>query len=238
VRTALLTALLLAPGIAHAHLGHVVTRAERYLKVEASPEGVRIVVSLTLGPGEMARVMAAADADRDGTVTPGEADAYMAQWGEGLRTDLPVRIDGESVRVEWKEPFFDPTGPVQAMPGNVEMVARIATSGGRHRVRIEDRMRVESFDRTDVAFRVRDGATLVASGPGDAPVSVLPALAYGREGAPSALTADFELPGDPPGALPWAWIAGGAALLLVVASWLWLRGRRHPTPRDASGDGR
>jgi len=38
-----------------------------------------------------------ADTDADGIVTESERDAYLAQWGRGLRDELPVTLDGERV---------------------------------------------------------------------------------------------------------------------------------------------
>ena len=50
---------------AEAHLGHTITRAERYLKIDASESDTRIVVSLTLGAEEGQRLLESADANQD-----------------------------------------------------------------------------------------------------------------------------------------------------------------------------
>ncbi len=157
------------PELASAHLGHVVLRAERYVKLDFADDSVRVVVSLTLGPDEARRVLAATDdaGDSNGEVTQAEADAYMAQWGDGLRADLPVDVDGAPVDVAWGEAYMEPIGPIAAAPGTVEMVARVPLAAGAHRVAVHDHMRIETFDRTDIAFRARDGARLVASGIGE-----------------------------------------------------------------------
>ena len=73
-----------AASVASAHLGHLVQRAERYLKVDVSGYRVRLVVSLTLGARETARLMQQADSDGNGWVSPEERDAYMGLWGAGL----------------------------------------------------------------------------------------------------------------------------------------------------------
>jgi len=216
---------------ASAHLGHIVLRAERYLKVDVSSTEARVVVSLTLGADEARRVMAAADADGDGTVARAEADAYMAEWGEGLETDLPISVDGETVEVAWGEPFFDPIGPVRGVPATVEMVAHVPLEEGRHRITLHDRMRVEKYDRTDMAFRARGGARLVASGSGLSPDHVVRDLAYGRE-LPAAteggrFTAVVELPErrEADRALG-RWIALGATAALFLVAGAILLGRR------------
>ena len=224
----------LAPAaLVTAHLGHIVLSAERYLKVDVSKDEARLVVSLTLGPGEGRRVLEAADADQDGTVTQPEADAYMAQWGEGLRTDLPVTLDGELAELTWSEPYIDPLGSVRETPLTVEMVARLPLEAGRHTITVRDRMRREPFDRTDVAFDTREGATLIASGLDEAPTSPTPRLAYGPDlpgpdtGHP--ITAIVEVPGPPAGAAehPWMWIVLAVMGLLAVVAVLAARRRRR-----------
>lgn len=205
-----------------AHLGHVVLRAERYLKLDAEPEGVRLVVSLTLGPSETMRIAEAADGNGDGEITPAEADAYMLEWGEGLLTDLPVTVDGEPFEAQWGEPFYDPVGPIRPVPGAVEMVAHVPLSPGRHRVSIEDRMRVEAFDRTDVAFEGQPGTKTVFSGVGEEPTEWIRALAYGPNNAPERVTIVVDQPGWTKAT--WLAIVGGAALALVLLA---LVARRH-----------
>jgi hypothetical protein len=213
-----LAALLTIP--AHAHLGHVIGRAERYLKLDLSGNSARVVASLTLGEREGARVLAAADTDVSGDVSETERDAYLAQWGEGLRTELPVQVDGAPLALTWGEPYMEPIGPVRPAAVSVELVARFELSGGRQTIRIEDRaLRREVYDRTDVACRLRDGAMLIASGIGEAPSEPTPELAYAPDLSAPVLTAIVETPARSP-EVPWmaVAVAGGLALAgLVVA---------------------
>lgn len=209
--------------MASAHLGHVVLRAERYLKFDAEPEGVRLVVSLTLGPSETMRIAEAADANADGEITAQEADAYMAEWGEGLRTELPVSVDGEPIDLQWGEPYYDPIGPIRPVPGAVEMVAHVELSPGRHCVSIDDRMQIEKFDRTDVAFEGQPGTQTVFSGVGDAPSEWVRALAYGPNNAPERLTIVV----DQPGIALHVWLATGAGAMALAAVALWASRRRR-----------
>lgn len=217
---ALGAALLLAtPTPASAHLGHVILRAERYLKLDVAGNQGRVVVSLTLGEEEGRRVLEAADADSDGQVTDAEAGAYLDQWADGLASEVPIRVDGEPVEARWGEGYFDPIGRVRAAPVTVEMIARLELDG-EQTVAIEDGMvRREVFDRTDVAFRARDGAELVASGTEAPPREVVEDLAYGadfRDGEPVTLTAVVRTPERPVELPTWAWIASGGALVLIV----------------------
>lgn len=201
---------------ARAHLGHEIARAERYLKLDVSGHAARIVVSLTLGEREGARVLAAADTDASGDVSEAERDAYLTQWGEGLRSELPVLVDGAPLSLVWSEPYMEPIGPVRPVAVTVELVARFELAGGRQTIRIEDRVpRREVYDRTDVAFRARDEATLIASGAGEAPAEPTPDLAYAPDVSAPTLTAVVETPPRSPD-MPWSAIAIGAGLVLAV----------------------
>ncbi len=166
---------------ARAHLGHVVDRAERYVKLDVTPGDARIVVSLTLGPAEMASVLGAADADRDGRVTDEEADAYVRTWSAGLDEELAVRIGGERVDLVWGEPFLEPAGAVRPVVGTVELVGHAVLGAGRVPIVFEDRMQRPVFDRTDVSLEARNGVHLVAAGPGEAPAGNVPRFAFGPE---------------------------------------------------------
>lgn len=193
-----LLAVLLTPAPAGAHLGHEIARAERYLKLDVSGHRARVVVSITLGPIEGGRVLAAADADGDGRVSEAERDAHLAQWGAGLRDELPIELDGVRQVVSWDEPYMEPIGRVQAVPVTIELVARLELEGGRQTLRLTDAMvRREVYDRTDVAFRVRDDARLVASGAGPDPDEPELDLAFGPQTnrtPPQMLTAVLETP--------------------------------------------
>jgi hypothetical protein len=215
----------------------VILRAERYLKLDVSARDARVVVSLTLGEDEGRRVLSAADADGDGRVTSGEADAYLAQWAAGLRREVPIEVDGRELAVAWAEGYFEPIGAVRATPLTVEMVARFELAGGEQTVRLVDRMvRREVFERTDVAFDVRDGAELLASGVEGEPREPTPELAYGsdfRPGEPVPLVAELRTPPPepPPATFPRQWIAagvGGAAIALVALAAALRRRRALP----------
>jgi hypothetical protein len=217
-------------GPARAHLGHVVLRAERYFKVDASAEETRVVVSLTLGADEGRRLLDGADLDRDGAVSQAEADAYMLQWAAGLAEELPIEVDGAPVELVWGEPFLDPIGPVRATPLTVEMVARLPTPGREHQIVLHDRMvRREVFDRTDVAFRAHDGAELLTAGAGPAAQGRETTLSYGRAAgpAPDALSARIRYPSHSEPTSEWVWVA--ALLLATLVGAVGIRwARRRP----------
>ncbi len=211
---------------ARAHIGHEVLRAERYLKLDATASDTRLVVSLTLGDLEGERVLRIADTDADGTLSDAEADAYLAAWGAGLRDELPVRVDGAPLEVEWRDGWLEPRGAIRRAPLSVEMVAHLALEGDEHVIVFEDRMRREPYERTDVSFRAHDGAELTACGAQSEPASIERDLAFGPDpSAPRFFGARVRF-ARAPRADTALWIGLGAlACALVVTATLVLRRR-------------
>lgn len=232
-RSVLLGVLLSAfvSSTASAHVGHVILRAERYLKLDVGGRSVRLVVSLTLGPAEGERVLEAADTSGDGHVDEAESDAYLAQWAEGLREELPVRVGSSVVAVDYRDGYLDPLGQVRPTPVTVELVGHFELPGGEQTIRVEDRMvRREVFERTDVAFRARDGAVLIASGADEVPTEVTAELAYGpglRPQQPVPLTAIVQTPAAPPAVDGDTALKMGAGAVAVLALLVYLVARRR-----------
>jgi hypothetical protein len=210
-------AALARPSAAHAHLGHLVMGAERYLKLDAAPGEVRVVVSLMLGPSETRRALEPADTNQDDSVSRVEADAYLVGWAAELEREVVVTVDGAPAEgLEWRDGVLEPIGPIAAQPLTVEMVAHVPLRGGEHTICVRDTMDVSRVERTDVALGARDGATLLRAGVGSAPVGVLRALSFGRELSPAGgrvFTAVVRTPEEPTSP---AWIA--LAALAVAAS--------------------
>jgi hypothetical protein len=202
---------------ARGHIGHVITRAERYLKLDATEADTRFVVSLTLGAAEGRQVLALADTDESGAVDEAEMGAYLASWSEGLRTELPIEVDGAPLEVTWGEGWMDPIGAVRSAPVTVEMVAHLPLTEREHRVVVRDRMvRREVFDRTDVAFRAHDGAELVRCGPSAEPPDVEDDAAFLTGGAAlDLMTADLRFVRRS-ATSPRALGLGGGLVVLVV----------------------
>jgi hypothetical protein len=171
--------------------------------------------------------------DGDGTLTEADADADLAVWGDGLVTDLPVEVDGEPVVVQWGEPYLDPTGAIAPRPATVEMVARIPLAAGEHRITMRDRMQRETYDRTDVAFRVRESAELVASGAEEDPEGRAVTLAFAGSRGPDVFTAVVNVAGpseeaapeDEEGAPPWLWL-GVLSVAVILALGFYATRRR------------
>ena len=220
---------LLLPSLAGAHPGHLGIQAERYLKLEVLPDGLRFVVSLTLGAVAADRWLRAADADGDGSVSPEEAAASMQRWAEALARELPVEVDGAAMALRWEQPFIDPIGPIEGHPITVEMVGRAHLDGGRHHVLVRDKMLREAFDRTDVALDVRPPVRMVAAGPGEQPSERLRRFALQQGESMSAFSIVAELPGASQAERRrWGrYLTFGALGVLGVAVWLGLAHRRR-----------
>ena len=232
--------VLMPPSNSQAHLGHTVQQAERYLKLDVSGYQVRLVVSLTLGSRETARLMEQADRDRDGWVSPQERDEYLAQWGDGLRNELQVSVDGRAIDVTYGEAFMQPVGEIVATEGSVEMVGVFALDGGEQVLFVEDRMPMQGFERTDLSFRVRDGATLVASGVGRSPTESVEHVSVHR-GAPypGAFSMRVRVPPRPlsfqkrfTSLLPWG--ASALAGIVMVLGAMFFRRRRRSRPPQST----
>ncbi len=199
-RHALFVAVLLATSLAtkaDAHLGHYVVSAERYIKLDLSPDEARIVVSLSLGASAAERLLTPADRDRDGNVSQSEAETYLSAWARGLATELPIELDGQLSHARYGEGVLAPLGVIHPEALTVEMVARIPLGPGEHTIRIQDRMDLSRFERTDIAFRTRDGIALVASDLGPNPDAVHTDLYYASNWDPRGgrfITARVRVP--------------------------------------------
>lgn len=191
---------------ARAHSGHPILRAERTIKFEADGhEGLRVVLTVNYGAEQMLRIARRADENGNGIVEAGEVEAFMHDWSNELRRQLPLRMDGSFARVTYGRTFFDPKGAIALAPGTLEIVAELLVPAGRHSIFLTDEMASDEFDRTDVMFEVTNGATLHASGPTEAPLEVVPSFAYGRSTEVRRVRAIgmvFDMPQPPGGSLP------------------------------------
>jgi hypothetical protein len=178
------------------------------------------------------------DADRNGWVSPEERDGYMALWGEGLQTELEVRVDDELIDVHYGEPFMQPIGPIVALAGSVEMVGEFLLDGGEQQITVRDGMPLQPFDRTDFSFRARDGAALVASGIGTAlTASTEHASVHRGTPYPASFSMRVRVPQRPKSSrerliavAPWA--GGTLAALMLAAAVLAVRRRSRPRPNQ------
>lgn len=87
----------------YAHVAPSVDTNNRYLKISALPDRIRMVYTVYIGeiPGAQARRRM--DADRDGVLTEVEAAAYGDDTSKAVAQGLEVELDGQPVSIVWSE---------------------------------------------------------------------------------------------------------------------------------------
>ena len=134
-RLPLLLAWLASPTAASAH------RLDEYLQatlVAIEPGAIRLQVRLTPGVAVADRVLARIDRDGDGAISADEAAAY----GESLRRDLAVDLDGRALELKLGATEFPTPAELRAGSGTVR-VDFLASPGpleaGAHGLALENR---------------------------------------------------------------------------------------------------
>lgn len=135
------------------------------MKLEATANELRIVVSLSLGQEAGFRLLAQADADHDANVTDNEVTAAVTAWRTALETELTANVDGLGAPIRWEQGYLSERGAVRRTPLVLEAVGHLALEPGVRRIDLVDAMQLGDVDRTDVAFRARDGVRILSSGP-------------------------------------------------------------------------
>jgi hypothetical protein len=151
-----------------------------------------------------------------------------------------LAVDGEPADATWTNGWLEPVGPVGRRAVTVELVAHVPLEGPEHTVVLTDGMvGRERFDRTDVAFRARQGGMLMACGTEREPADCATQdLGFVRGSAlPTRYTARLRFPGRTLPA-PFAralrvardhvTLGAGALLLAGMALATWNRARRRP----------
>jgi hypothetical protein len=110
------------------------------------------------------------------------------------------------------------------------MVAHLALDGREHELYVEDGMRRDPYERTDVAFRGREGAELVSCRVGEqsAPDTCARGASYGPgAGAPAGFGARIAYPTRTESWLfVAAMVSGAMALVSTLLALAWRRRKR------------
>lgn len=226
--------LLSRPSSLSAHLGHPqAVLSGRYLKLDLAGDGVRVVASYTFDRGTAAELLPRFDIDGDRALSRAEGEDAIAYWAKHLEAELPVEVDGLAPEGgAWGEGTIAPLGPLRPETLTLELVYRFVPDGGEHRVVVRDRTPIDAPPTpTEVAFRARDGATLILSGVGPSPTRIDPGATY-MAPAPSGeilLTAVATFPARGPE--PSLLIAAGVTTALGIAIAIALRHARKKRPR-------
>jgi hypothetical protein len=131
----LLPLLIALPSASFAH------QLDEYLQatlVEIEPTNIRIRINLTPGVEIADKVLSLLDGDGNGAITPSE----IAQYGESLKRDLTVRLDGREVEVRFTHPKVLTMSELKSGDGILPMEYVLETGSlpaGAHRFGLENR---------------------------------------------------------------------------------------------------
>jgi hypothetical protein len=133
-----LAVLLALAALARPAAGHQLDEYLQATIVEIDPDMVRLKINLTPGIEVAAQVLDRIDLDHDNAISPQEAKAY----GEALRQDLSVRLDGKDIPL--KLATIDAPSPEDLRTGWSFIQAEFtggftAPPGGTHHLTIENR---------------------------------------------------------------------------------------------------
>jgi hypothetical protein len=152
-----LAAVAAATGSAVAHVAPSEDTNNRYVKLTAMADRVRIAYTILVGeqPGRTTR--RGLDTDGDGTISDAEADAWGDDLAEAVRTKIQVQLDGSAVPFMWSEVSVGMDDRrVAGGAFSVDMIAWLCTPGGgpRHELTLVDRFALTPAGETEV--RVAD----------------------------------------------------------------------------------
>jgi hypothetical protein len=204
---------VLALTLLSGHVAPAVDANNRYVKL--TPLGDRIRLAYTVFYGEIpgAVLRRTIDRNHDGHIDDAEAHAFGEQIGSQVAPALTLSIDGGEVHVKWTTIDVGMGTPdVDAGAFSVDLVAYacLPTVRGEHRVRLVDRLELESPGETEVRVEDSPGVTIAQAHVGD---TTDPSF-------------DFRFPG------PEGQLADRGLELVFVA------GPRAPVTADGTCDGR
>src|SRR6185436_9352806 len=89
--------------IAHAHVAPSVDDNNRYLKLTPMGDRVRLAYTVFFGEIPGAEARRSIDANRDGTISEAEAQAFGTKVAADVAGALDVTVDGAQQRVVWAD---------------------------------------------------------------------------------------------------------------------------------------
>lgn len=213
-----------------AHPNHGPAWGERYLKLEISSEGARVVYGLTFSARYGIKVRRMADEDRDGVITTSESEHFGARFIEGLERDVRFDVDESRRHLSFSSPFVAGLeSPRGRGPVALESAAKLSLNPGSRRFVLTDASEFEGIYRTTAKLVVSDDVKMIRCGRGPRPARKelrLVFLDLPEEGAPPPriITAEVELPRDAvilsPHLLMWIVICTVGVLLTVATGFV------------------
>jgi hypothetical protein len=172
MRRALVLAVTLgAAAAASAHVAPSVDDNNRYLKLTALGDRIRLAYVVFYGEVPGARLRPALDTDGDGAIGEAEADAFGGKLGAEIAAALDVTVDGAPRPIAWSLVSVGLGSPrVQGGSFSVDLVANLclpAAAGGRHELRLRDRFRLPKPGETEVKIDDSPGIQLERARVGD-----------------------------------------------------------------------
>jgi hypothetical protein len=166
VRIRLVAAFVLCalPRPVSAHVAPSVNENNRYLRVTALGDRIRIAYTVFLGevPGEQARRRL--DADRDGMVEENEADTYGRELGKVLEGNLALELDGAPTELRWSEIHVGLGTPATSAGAfSVDLIAWLCLADSakpEHSIWLRDTFRVPLPGETEVLVEESPGVTV------------------------------------------------------------------------------
>jgi hypothetical protein len=221
------------------HPNHGPSWGERYLKIDASTGGVRVVYGLTISARHGVQLRSMADRNRDGDVDQAEVEAFAESYTSRLSKNVGIRVDDRELDESWVTPFSAGLAGVGARgPVALETSTVLEVPPGVHVVSIEDRAEFEGIYRTTAKVVATEGVSIIRCGKGTSPSArdlrlVFLDLPDDGPPPPRIMTTEIAFPGRswlaPRGRLGWILAMGSGLLALVVAAIV--LGRRRLTAR-------
>jgi hypothetical protein len=181
-------------------------RRDEYLqaaRIAVDPDRVRVELDLTAGIAVADAVLAGIDTDRDGAISSGEAQTYVA----AVRQAMDVDIDAVPLSLALVESAFPDVAAMRTGEGPI----RLAFAGALPRLDSgPHHLRYRNAHRADIGVYLANALV-----PGNARVVI---TAQRRDVAQRELIVDYDLHPSRPGSglIPFA-ISGGVAVLVLAA---------------------
>ena len=152
-------------GDSHAHVAPSVDTNNRYIKISAMPDRIRMVYTVYIGeiPGAQARRRM--DTDRDGILSHAEASAYGTDTAEAVAQALSIELDGAPVAITWTEMDVGLGTPATDSGAfSVDLVAWLCIDGAAlartHSLSLFDHFKLSRPGETELRVEATPGITI------------------------------------------------------------------------------
>ncbi|MBK9031636.1 MAG: hypothetical protein IPL61_09925 [Myxococcales bacterium] len=160
----IVAALAAGAGVSRGHSPPSDATVDRYLKLTPMGDRVRLAYTVVFGQGPGARVRQRLDRDRDGRVSPAEADVLGRELDRDVMAALTIAIDGQPVRWTWARVDVGlGADTVAAGALSVDLIAWLCTGGGdAHGLTMRDELRLDAMGATELTVERGPGITIAA----------------------------------------------------------------------------